>query len=150
MDIIIAPVHTTGEDESTMDCDYVIASATHVRAKARRLRKDFRTLAKNVVDLEDIRIWDSSMYVVSHAVVVELVGDDRMEQLIDTSGAPVILTVASIRFDAACDNYERIEAAMLHVGEDGVLWSFYPKHTTVQCETGRIEYANLEADPAKK
>lgn len=150
MNIIIAPVHAVGENDSTMDCDYVIASATHVRAKARRLRKDFRTLAKKVVDLEDIRIWDSSMYVVSRAVVVELVGDDRMEQLIDTSGAPVILDVATIQFDAAGGNYERVEAAMLHVGEDGVSWSFYPKHTTVQCETGRVEYADLEPAPAKK
>jgi hypothetical protein len=150
MNIIVAPVHAVGEYGDTMNCDYVIYSAESLRATVRKLRRTFTALAKKVSAVADIRIWDSSVHVVSRAAVVELVGDDRMEQIIDVSGVSTIRDVASIRFDAACDNYERVEAMMLHVNDDGVSWSFYPKHTAVQCETGVISYANLEADPAKK
>jgi hypothetical protein len=151
MNIIVAPVHAVGEYGDTMSCDYVIDSADCLRVRVRKLHRIFTALAKKVSTVADIRIWNSSVHVVSRAVVVDLVGDDRMEQTIDMSGVPAILKdVASIRFDAACDNYERVEAMMLHVNEDGVSWSFYPKHTSVQCETEVIAYANLEADPAKK
>lgn len=158
MNIIVAPVHAVGEHDSTMDCDYVIDSAKSLRATVRKLRRTFTALAKKVPTVADIRIWNSAAHVVSRAAVVELIGDDRMEQIITYRmeqiitlyGAPTILDVASIRFDAACDNYERVEAMMLHVNEDGISWSFYPKHTSVQCETEVIAYANLEADPAKK
>lgn len=150
MEIIVIPVHTTGEYDSTMDCDYAVVEVKDLRAKIKKLSKAVKPLVGEVAGFESIEIWDALPYIVSRATALELVGDETMEAM-DGSGDPMVIDVASIRVDAARDKYERTEIMLLHFGKDELTWTFVPKHTTVQCETAPVRYSRLKhTAPATK
>jgi hypothetical protein len=149
MEIIVIPVHATGEYDSTMDCDYALVDAKNLRAKIKKLSRIVKPLAEKIAGFESIEIWDALPNIVSRATALELIGDDVMESM-DSSGDPMVLDVASPRFDAACEQYERTEIMVLHFGKEELTWTFVPKHTTVQCETAPLRYSRLKhTAPAK-
>jgi hypothetical protein len=101
-----------------------------------------KPLAEKIAGFESIEIWDTLPHIVSRATALELVGDDTMEA-IDSDSDPVAIDAASLLVEAAYEKYERTETMRLHFGKEELYWSFFPKHTTVQCETVQVPHRGL-------
>lgn len=145
MKIWVLAVHTNGEYDSTMDCDYAIVSASDsIRTWLTKLMTFAANLAGAVSSLKDIEVWDSTPTILSRANTEKLIGEAELEQVDEAGGEAVAFTVPKVAWDTALDEFERTEGFVLHASNDTVYWEFHPKHTTVGCETAVIAADRLE------
>jgi hypothetical protein len=148
MRIFVLAVHATGDFDSTMDCDYAVVSVDDIKPQLTKLMTTVSRLDKTIVGLKGIEVWDSSPTILSLTSMAKLIDEDTLEQVNQSGGDAVEVTVTKRAWDAALNKYERTECFVLHVSEDAAYWDFFPKHTTVGCATAVITAALLKAAQA--
>jgi len=146
--ILVLAVHATGDLDSTMDCDYAVVSVDDVRPRLTRLMATVARLDEKLFGLKGIEVWDSSPTILSRGSIAELIDEDILEQVDQSGGDAVEVTVTKRAWDAALNKYERTECFVLHASEAAVYWDFFPKHTTVGCATAVITAELLKAEQA--
>ena len=135
MNILVLTVHTNGEYDSTMDCDYAVVSAADVKPRLTRLMTTAASLDKTITGMKGIEVWDSTPTILSRVNTEKLIGEEELEQADQSGGEAIAAEVSKTAWDAALDKCERVEGLVLHASEDTAYWEFRPKHTTVGCET---------------
>jgi len=136
--IFVLAVHATGDFDSTMDCDYAVVSVDDVRPRLTRLMATVARLDEKLFGLKGIEVWDSSPTILSRANAEKLIGEEELEQADQSGGKAIAVEVSKAAWDVALDTCERAECFVLHASEDAVYWDFFPKYTTVGCETAVI------------
>jgi hypothetical protein len=135
--IALIGVHAVGDADSSMDCDYAALdfdeSAARLTCLCRKAR-NIQITMEPIHALKGIEVWDSTPIILSRHEALELAGAEKVEQC-DNSRRAVTLDVESSKWDRACNQSERIEAVVLHASSHAVYWDFFPKYTTVCCET---------------
>jgi hypothetical protein len=142
MKVLVLTVHAVGEHDGTMGCDYAVVDLDAAKARFKRLIALASKVQKEVEALKSLAIWDSTPTIISQANAIKIAGDEVIEKMESHSYAVVEAT--SINYDEAIADYERTECIVLHASDGDIYWEFYPKHTTVACETAAVPLAGLK------
>jgi len=142
MKVLVLAVRAVGEYDETMGCDFALINLDETKARLKKLIKLAKKVGKEVEALKSIAVWDSTPTFVSSANAIKVAGDEVIEKM--ESDSFVIVEATSINYDEAVADYERTECIVLHASDHDVYWEFYPKHTTVTCETAAIPLSELK------
>lgn len=144
MKMVIVAVHTTGEFDDSMSCNYGIFDFDELKAAVSKFVKIAAKLSKSEKMTVGLEMYLYEPAVVSFGTAEKLVGKKALNA-VDTSGEGFsIVSVSGKAFDLACSHEERTDCNMTHIGEDDLYWSFFPKHTTISCETVRLPVSVLK------
>jgi len=138
MKIIVLNVRGVGEYADSMDCNFAIINPGISREALTKIN----VLAKKVVEelgsCAGITDSDYMPTVLSYDTVMGIFSEEVAEEWTEFD-EPVGVEITDEQW-GAIDNAtaERIECSIIHAAPDGFHWSFYPKHTEVECETSRL------------
>lgn len=143
MKVVLVEVHAPGDYDSCADCDYAVLSIEDSAAYLTRVCRAAERAGKGIDGFKGIEIWDSHPVVLSRHAALALAGEVKVDKCED---GPVVANVSEKKWDQALQQRERTECVVLHAdGDDETFyWSFYPKHTTLECETREIPLALFE------
>ncbi len=146
MKIALAVVQTVGEYDSSMDCDYAVINL-ECPSRFKHLLAQAGLLGDRIGALRGIEIWDQTPDIISLDDVARIFGEAALEEADSAhdNRTAFVLDASEDALAEVANASERTEGSVMHVSSEEIYWSFYPKHTTVTCETDAISGEILDS-----